>query len=110
MAREFRSFQFDGATHRLVEEPRVRESDVRSGRLTLLREPDGERRVIRAADINVPLPAAVPPIAPERRYDLRVLVEQALALGFTDAEIIEILEIARTHCLLRVPENREDRG
>jgi hypothetical protein len=109
MTREFRSFQFDGATHRLAEEPRVREGDLRDGALTLLREPDGERRVIRAADINVPLPAAVPPIAPERLYDLRVLVEQALALGFTDDEIIEILEIARTHCLLRVPENREDR-
>jgi len=110
MAREFRSFQFDGEAYHLAEEPRVRESDVRAGTLTLRRETDGERRVIRAADINVPLPAAVPPIAPERLVDLRVLVEQALALGFTDAEIIEILEIARTHCLLRASGSAEGRG
>ena len=101
MTREFRAFEFDGTPHRLAAEPTVRAADIRDGALTLVRETDGERRIIRAADINVALPAAIAPPAPERQYDLRVLVESALELGFTDDEIIEILEIARRHRLLR---------
>ena len=104
MTQPARTFWFESVPHRLDEDPAVRAADLRDGTLTIVGQDSGDRRVIRAADINVPLPAAVPPPEPERLYHLRELVERALALAFTDAEVIEILEIARTHCLLRGPE------
>lgn len=105
MSEPARTFLFENLPHRLDPDPAVRAADLRDGILTIVAEETGDRRVIRAAAINVALPAAVPTPAPERRYHLRELVERALALGFSDAEVIEILEIARTHCLLRVPQS-----
>lgn len=100
MARKFRSFHFDGAAHHLQEEEAVRPRDLQTGTVTLVREADGAPRVIRAADLNVAAPG---PVAEDRLYDLRAMLEETLALGFTDEEIIELLEIARRHQLLRVP-------
>ncbi|MBN2491346.1 MAG: hypothetical protein JXQ29_10915 [Planctomycetes bacterium] len=107
MTREFRPFLFDAARHRLAADEATRAADIRDGTLTLVRQSDGARRVIRAADVNLPLPAAVPPPSADRQYDFRTLVERALELEFTDAEVIEIMEIARRHRLLREPPRQE---
>jgi len=103
MARNFRSFRFEGERHRLSEEEEVRLQDIQNGTVTLNRESDGSERVIRAADLNVPMPGVAEIPGPDRLYDLRILVEETLALDFNDEEIVEMLEIARRHLLLRVP-------
>lgn len=101
--RRFRSFLFGGERYHLDEDPKVRQGDLCRGAVTLVRERDGRRRVIFARELNLPPPRAVPPPAPERQYDLRRLIEEALELDFTDGEIVEIVEIARRHGLLRTP-------
>ncbi len=103
MARKIRSFHFDGEAHHLQEEEAVRVRDLQTGTVTLVREADGAPRVIRAADLNVAVPGRPGPVTEDRLYDLRAMLEETLALGFTDEEIIELLEIARRHQLLRIP-------
>ncbi len=101
MTRRYRSFEIQGVPHHLDEAPDVRARDLDRGEATVVREDTGETYALRAADLNIALPASVPPIEPERRVDLRCVMERGIELDYADIDIVELIEIARRHALLR---------
>jgi SAM-dependent methyltransferase len=92
-----RTFEVQGHPTRLCDDPAVRDEDIRLGRVTI--EPVGGLRHTIDLSMNH-AGAAVAPSVPGPVYNLRLLAEEILALGFTDRWLFEILGTARRHGLL----------
>ena len=101
MAEGVKTIPFAGGRFELVQGDDVRAADLAACRLTLRRVPGGEVTVLHAADLTA---------GPSRRndddrepLDLRVLVEELLDRGFSDAWVEAIATFTFRHGLLRTP-------
>jgi hypothetical protein len=94
---------FKGETWRLVEDPAIRERDLREGSVTLTKPETGATLVFRTKDIQAPPVAGLDEIPDADRYDLRALVEDILSLGFDSLAADVIIGLATRRRLLREP-------
>ncbi|MAG58301.1 MAG: hypothetical protein CMJ83_18600 [Planctomycetes bacterium] len=100
--RRYRSFDFDGFLVHLVEDPEVRERDLRENTLTMWFEGEGQTRVILPEDVQKypPLPGQ-PVVAEEDKYGLRSLIETLLGLEFDDHWIHTVVFSALRHDMFK---------
>lgn len=100
-----RPFLFQGRLFRLVEDPAVRDEDLRRGRLTVEAHPSGPRQVVETWQVHGPRPEGhAPPVEP---FELRPLIEEILDAGFDDVWLSSIVSWVQRLRLLRLPERRE---
>jgi hypothetical protein len=95
-----RVFPLEGVPCRLVLDEDVREADIAACRVTVERADNGERARVDAAEVMFPPVPGGNMTDPERPYSLRLVLEEMLALGFTDEWIAVISNAIRRHRLL----------
>lgn len=98
---KFGPFFVHGEIWQLCEDPKVRERDLADASVTLTRPEGGATLVLRTADLQRPPIPGLDEIPDEDRYDLRVLVENMLSLGFDSTAADVIIGLVTRRRLLR---------
>jgi SAM-dependent methyltransferase len=102
----FRSFDFQGRRFRLDEDPATRAEDIAKRQVTLLPDGwDGEPLIFKPEPGTSAARRRMKP--PDRTHPARVLLEEALTLGFDDAWILMVIDWANRHGLFEAPEPRD---
>ena len=102
MAEDVKTIPFAGGRFELVQGDDVRAADLAACRVTLRRVPGGEVTVLHAADLAAG-PSPLDNDDGQEPLDLRVLVEELLDRGFSDAWVEAIATFTFRHGLLRTP-------
>jgi hypothetical protein len=101
--RRFGPFFLNGEAWQISEDPEVRERDLALAQVTVMHPTTGEVRTFAAAQLQRPKVAGLDEIPDEDRYDLRLLVEEMLSLGFNSTAAETIMGLVTRRRMLREP-------